>query len=303
MIDKNENQIRPGWVLNQLYPFASRYFAAPRGRIHYVDEGEGAPLVFVHGNPSWSFEYRHLIESLRDDYRCIAPDHLGFGLSGRSSDAADFHPAAHAENFVALMDFLHLDKVTLAFSDWGGPIALDFARKHPDRVSGIVILNSWCWPVNNDRHFVRFSAMMSSWPMQFLIRRFNFFVTQVMPKAVGNRSILTKEVMAHYVNAQPDAAGRAASAALPGYILGATDWLREIWNGRAAFAHKPALALWGLKDIAFRRNELEIWQAELENCIVHEFPDCGHFLAEEAPEEVAAHIRSFVGKPGGMKSS
>ncbi len=295
MIDAN-NKIRPDWVSSELYPFASRYFEAPRGRIHYVDEGEGLPLVFVHGNPTWSFEYRHLIAALRDDYRCIALDHLGFGLSGRSHNKADYHPAAHAENFAALMDHLNLDHVTLVFSDWGGPIALDFTRKHPDRASGIVILNSWCWPVDTDRHFVRFSSMMSSWPMQFLIRRFNFFITQVTPRAVGDSAILTKEVMSHYKNAQPDPESRAASAALPGYIIGATDWLREIWNDRAAFTGKPALVVWGHKDIAFRRKELETWQAELKHCTVHELPDCGHFLAEEAPEVVAAQIRAFIVK-------
>jgi haloalkane dehalogenase len=296
MTDINDSKARPDWVSSKLYPFVSRYFETSRGRIHYVDEGVGTPIVFVHGNPSWSFEYRHLIAALRNDYRCIAPDHLGFGLSDRSRDKADYHPEAHADNFAALMEHLNLNHVTLVFSDWGGPIALDFARKHPERVEGLVILNSWCWPVDTDRHFVRFSAMMSSWPMQFLIRRFNFFVTQVTPKAVGNPAILTKEVMAHYINAQPDPESRAASAALPGYIIGATDWLRKIWNGRAAFTDKPALVIWGHKDIAFRRKELETWQAELKNCTVHELPECGHFLAEEAPEVVTAHIRAFVGK-------
>ena len=298
MIDDSNNKTRPDWVSNELYPIVTRYFETPRGRIHYVDEGSGAPIVFVHGNPSWSFEYRHLIAALRNEYRCIAPDHLGFGLSGRSRDPADYHPAAHAENFAALMEHLNLDKVTLVFSDWGGPIALAFARQHPERVAGLVVLNSWCWPVDTDRHFLRFSSMMSSWPMQFLIRHFNFFVTQVTPKAVGNPAILTKEVMAHYINAQPDPESRAASAALPGYIIGATEWLRGIWNGRAAFTGKPALVIWGHKDIAFRRKELETWQAELKNCTVYELPECGHFLAEEAPEAVAAHIRAFVAQQG-----
>ena len=297
MIETNDIKSRPDWVSSELYPFASRYFAAPRGRIHYVDEGAGIPLVFLHGNPTWSFEYRHLIAALRGDYRCIAPDHLGFGLSEHSRKKADYHPQAHAENFAALMDALQLDQVTLVFSDWGGPIALDWARKHPERVAGIVALNSWFWPVDNDRHFVRFSSVMSSWPMQFLIRRFNFFVTKVIPKAVGNPTILTKEVMAHYINAQPDPESRAACAAFPGYIIGATDWLREIWNDRAAFTGKPALLIWGLKDIAFRRKELQTWQAEFNNHTVQELPDCGHFLAEEAPDIVVEKIRAFVGKP------
>jgi haloalkane dehalogenase len=296
MANATPDKTRPDWVSDELYPFASQYFQTPRGLIHYVDEGAGKPLVFVHGNPSWSFEYRHLIAALRGEYRCVALDHLGFGLSGRSLDPADYHPQAHAENFAALLDHLNLDAVTLVFSDWGGPIALDFARKHPDRVAGIVVLNSWCWPVDQDRHFVRFSSMMASWPMQFLIRHFNFFITQVTPKAVGNRTVLTKEVMAHYKNAQPNPESRAASAALPGYIVGATDWLRAIWNDRAVFTDKPALLVWGFKDIAFRRQELDTWQAAFRHNTVHELPDCGHFLAEEAPVAVADFIRGFVSK-------
>lgn len=296
MADTEIGGVRPDWVSSTLYPFRSRWFQAPRGLIHYVDEGAGRPVVFVHGNPTWSFEHRGPIAALRDSYRCIALDHLGFGLSGHSDNPADYHPAAHGENFGALMGHLGLDDATLVFSDWGGPIALDWARKHPQRVAGICILNSWCWPVDDDRHFRRFSAMMSSRVGQLLIKRFNFFVAQMIPQAVGNRAVLTREAMAHYARAQPSPQARAASAALPGYILGATGWLGEIWKDREAFADKPALAIWGLKDMAFRRRELETWQAALRRCAVHELPGCGHFLSEEAPDTVAARLRDFLGQ-------
>lgn len=285
---------RPTWVSDTLYPFSSHFLQTARGRIHYIDEGEGRPLLFVHGNPSWSFEYRQVIETLREDYRCIALDHLGFGLSDRSDDKADYHPAAHAKNFAALMDALEITDATLVFADWGGPIALDFARHYPERISSLVILNSWCWPVNKERHFQQFSFFMSSWLGQWLIKRFNFFVTQVTPQAVGDRSILTPEVMDHYINAQSPAQARAASAALPGYIIGATDWLAEIWAARAAFSDKPALILWGLKDIAFRRKELDIWRESLSHCHLQELPEYGHFLAEEAPARVADEIRGHM---------
>ena len=102
--------------------------------------------------------------------------------------------------------------------------------------------------------------------------------------------------MAHYRNAQPSPAARAANAALPGYIVGAGDWLRSIWDDRAAFADKPALLLWGLKDIAFRRKELERWKSALPDFELHEFEDCGHFLAEEAPDRVVSALRDFIGR-------
>ena len=238
---------RPDWVSDELFPFESRFFETPDGqRMHYVDEGSGTPIVFVHGNPAWSFEFRQLIEGLRSDFRCIAPDHIGFGLSSRSGRREDHHPAAHAERFAALLDHLEVRDATLFLTDWGGPIGLEFARRHPHRVARIVIANTWCWPVADDRHFVMFSFMMRSWLGQFLIKRFNFFVTQVMPRAVGDKAVLTPEVMSHYRNAQPTPEARAACAAFPGHIVGASDWLRSIWDERATFRRQAGLAPLGL---------------------------------------------------------
>ena len=285
---------RPEWVSDSMYPFESRFFDAPdRHRMHYVDEGEGSPIVFVHGNPAWSFEFRHLIGGLRDEFRCIALDHIGFGLSSRSTRPEDHHPMAHAERFAALLEHLDVRDATLFLTDWGGPIGLDVARKHPERVSRLVIANTWCWPVSDDRHFRMFSFMMRSPVGQLLIKRLNFFVTEVMPRAVGDKAVLTPEVMGHYRNAQPRGE-RAACAALPGHIIGASGWLDSIWRDRAAFADKPALLLWGLRDIAFRRQELEQWQSALTDIEVHEFEDCGHFLAEEAPDRILPALRDFM---------
>ena len=291
--------IRPGWVSDSLFPFESREFVeASGGRMHFVDEGEGEPVVFVHGNPSWSFEFRHLIAGLSGEFRCVAPDHLGFGLSSRGERAADHRPEAHARRFAALIDRLGLENMTLFMADWGGPIGLDFARRHPGRVKRIVIANSWCWPVGDDFHFRSFSFLMSSWPGQYLIKRRNAFIDRVMKMAVGKKAVLTPEVMAHYRNAQPTPEARAAVAAFPGHIVGAGGWLGEIWEDRGKFAGKPALVLWGLRDIAFRRKELARWQSALSDCEVHEFEDCGHFLAEEAPERVLPVLRAFMGGAG-----
>ena len=290
--------VRPDWVSDAMYPFESRLFATPSGqRMHFVDEGEGEPIVFVHGNPAWSFEFRHLIAGLRSGFRCVAPDHIGFGLSSRSDRREDHHPQSHARRFAALLDHLDLRDMTLFMTDWGGPIGLDFARKQPDRVRRIVIANTWCWPVGDDLHFRSFSFLMSSWIGQYLIKRRNLFVNRVMPKAVGDRTILTPEIMGHYRNAQPSPAARAAHAALPGYIVGAGDWLGSIWGERAAFAHKPALILWGHKDIAFRTRELDRWKAALSDFELRTFEDCGHFLAEEAPEALMDALRAFMDRP------
>ena len=288
---------RPNWVSDEMYPFESRFFTTGDGhQMHYVDEGAGHPVIFVHGNPSWSFEFRHLISGLRSEFRCIAPDHIGFGLSSRSKRRADHHPAAHAERLGALLDYLDVQDATLFLADWGGPIGLDFARRHPERVKGLVLANTWCWPVSGDIHFIQFSCMMRSWLGQFLIMRFNAFVNKVMPMAVGNKALLTPDVMLHYRNALPTWAARSACAALPGHIIGATDWIRSIWDDRQTFTGKPALLFWGAKDIAFRKKELQRWQSELADATVNEFDDCGHFLAEEAPVRILPVLRAFLSR-------
>lgn len=290
-----ESVVRPEWVSDDLFPFESRFSTTPSGKqMHFVDEGSGDPIVFVHGNPSWSFEFRHLIKALRSEVRCIAPDHIGFGLSSRSSLAEDHHPEAHARNLAALLDDLELRDITLYMSDWGGPIGLDFARRHPERVRRLVISNTWCWPVGGDLHFRSFSVFMSSALGQHLVRRRNFFVNRLMPMAVGDRSVLTPEVMEHYRNAQPDPEARGASAALPGHIVGARDWLASIWKEHAHFANKPVLILWGCRDMAFRRRELDRWMSAMWDYECHEFTRCGHFLAEEAPDKVVSMLRAFL---------
>ena len=294
MSSNNTQSTKPNWVSPTLFPFQSRFFQSSEGKIHYIDEGSGPPLVFVHGNPSWSFEYRYLVSSLKSDFRCIALDHLGFGLSDRSTNILDYHPREHARRFSALMKELRLNDITLVFSDWGGPISLDFARSNPEKVSRLIVMNSWSWPVNEDPHFLKFSSMMSSWIGQFLIKRFNFFVNQVMPRAAGRRGVFTKEVMNHYRKAQSDPIARCAGSVLPGYIVDATDWLDEIWTQRASFLDKPLLILWGLKDIAFRTNELQVWRETFSHATTREFSDCGHFLAEESPEAVTLEIRNFL---------
>ena len=293
-MERNESTCRPDWLSDAMYPFESRFFTAPSGhRMHFVDEGEGEPIVFVHGNPTWSFEFRHLIEGLRSGFRCVALDHVGFGLSSRSDRSEDHHPKSHAARFASLMDHLDLQDLTLVMEDWGGPIGLDFARQQPERVKRLVIGNTWCWPVRDEFHFIWFSFFMSSWIGQYLLKRRNFFVNTLMPMAVGDRSVLTPEIMAHYRNALPSPDARAM-AAFPGHIVGASDWLAAIWRERAAFADKPALIAWGHRDIAFRRKEFDRWKSELSDIEVHEFTDYGHYLTEEASEHLVSALRAFM---------
>ena len=149
-------------------------------------------------------------------------------------------------------------------------------------------------PIRDEFHFIWFSFFMSSRIGQYLLKCHNIFVNTLMPMAVGDRGVLTPEIMAHYRSALPSPDAQAAMAAFPGPIVGATDWLDSIWRERVAFADKPALIAWGHRDIAFRKKELDRWTSELSNIDVREFSDCGHYLAEEASEGLVSAIRAFM---------
>lgn len=145
--------------MGKAYDPASRFFQAGEHRLHYIDEGEGEPIVMVHGNPTWSFLYRKFIKELSHTHRCIAPDHLGFGLSDKPSGWS-YKPADHAANLAALLDKLDLIDITLIVQDWGGPTGLSYALKNPERVKRLVIMNTWFWPVEDERHYRLFSGMV-----------------------------------------------------------------------------------------------------------------------------------------------
>ena len=165
-IDMNSSN----WINRTLYPFESRFLFLESGRMHYVDEGNGAPLVMVHGNPTWSFAYRKLIRGLSSRFRCIAMDHLGFGLSDKPGGWS-YRPADHAGNLESLIETLGLKNITLVVQDWGGPIGLSYAVRRPENVRGIIILNSWMWPVRGVLHYELFSRFMGGALGKLLILR------------------------------------------------------------------------------------------------------------------------------------
>ena len=144
----------PAWLDRAAYPFTPHWADLPSGRMHYVDEGRGDTLLFVHGTPTWSFEFRHLIKALSRRYRCVAPDHLGFGLSDRPADAA-YTPEAHALASQRSSRTSGSTGVTLVVHDYGGPIGLPLALAADTRVARLILLNTWMWPFDDDPEMVR----------------------------------------------------------------------------------------------------------------------------------------------------
>jgi haloalkane dehalogenase len=137
---------RPAWVDDELFPFESRFVAVDGHTVHYVDEGSGPTLLLLHGNPTWSFVYRDVIRALRDEFRCVALDYPGFGLSSPRTGYR-YLPEEHARVVTAFVDTLGLRGVTLVAHDWGGPIGLATVQQRPAAFEGLVLANTWGWPI------------------------------------------------------------------------------------------------------------------------------------------------------------
>lgn len=281
------------WIDRQEYPFESHYLPLEMGRLHYLDEGHGAPIVMVHGNPAWSFLYRHFVKGLSPEHRCIAPDHIGFGLSDKPHDWS-YHPADHARNLHALIEHLGLRDITLVVQDWGGPIGLSYALNKPENVTNLVIMNTWMWPVDDDWYYRAFSGFMGGPLGRFFIKRFNFFVNGVMKLATADKSKMSEAVHRHYVQPLANPADRKGCWILPREIIASTDWLTELWEQREKIVDKPVLILWGLKDIAFREKELQTWQQLFASVQVHRLEGVGHFVQEEYGREAVPIVAQFL---------
>ncbi|MFC9398250.1 haloalkane dehalogenase [Streptomyces sp. NPDC057027] len=271
-----------------LYPFASRWFDSSAGRVHYVDEGSGPPIVFCHGSPTWSFLYRHIVKGLRSRYRCIAVDHLGFGMSERPAGFG-YTVAEHTAVLGELIDHLHLDDFVLMGQDWGGPIGLGAATTRADRVRGIVLGNTAFWPIEQ-RTNRAFSAITSSRPMQRRILEQNFLVEQFLLGRTG--PTLTAAEADHYRMVQPTKEARRGLAVMPGEIRAARPLLEGLAQEvPARLGDKPTLAVRGMRDPVFRPKACipRIRSSFTELSIV-ELGQAKHFVQEDAPDRIVKAI-------------
>lgn len=286
---------RPEWVSAQLFPYESRSLDVDGCRLHYIDEGRGPVMLLLHGNPTWSFLYRHLVARLVHRFRCIALDYPGFGLSS-SRPGYGFTPAEHAavvERFVAE---LGLDSFTPVVHDWGGPIGLAVASRHPERVRALVITNTFAWPVDGDRHFELFSRLMGGAVGRLAIRRANAFVNVMVP--AGTRRRLSPVEMAHYRAPFPTPDARMPTYVFPREILASREFLAEVEAGLPRLAHLPTLLAWGGKDVAFRATERHRFEAVFPRHHSVVFEHARHYIHEDVPDELAAAIEEWWGDDG-----
>lgn len=281
----------------ELYPFESRWFESAVGAVHYIDEGPAdggvRTILFLHGNPTWSFLYRHVIRELRDSFRCVAVDYPGFGLSVRPAEYG-YTAREHAEIVKALVDDLGLDDFIVMGQDWGGPIGMWVAASAPDRVHGLVMGNTWFWPASG-RSATAFSMIMSSTLVQWAIRNRNLFVKRMMPMGMARK--LSREEKRHYEDVQPSPAMREGAAVFPREIRDARPWMKELESRVAeTLSDKPLLLVWGMNDIAFKpKAYLPRWQETFSDSTVVRLPKAKHYIQEDAPGEIVAAIRERFG--------
>ena len=267
------------------------------GEMHYVDEGSGPPILFVHGTPTNSYEYRHLIAALSKRFRCIAPDHLGFGESARPRSFA-YTPEAHAAVLREFVERLGLDDFTLVVHDFGGPIGLPLITDHPSHsphVSRLILMNTWAWPLDDDPKMARGARFIGGAIGRFLYRYANASLRLIMPSAYGDRKKLTPEIHRRYLDVFGDRNARVLVLhALAKSLLGSRSHYQSLLDRLDRLRAIPVLIVWGMKDSALQPYQLERWRQLLPGAQVETIEGAGHWPHEEEPGRVVAAIERFL---------
>ncbi|MFQ5569656.1 MAG: alpha/beta fold hydrolase [Rhodothermales bacterium] len=274
-------------VDRDLFPFENHFLKTDSGEeIHYVDEGQGVVVLMLHGNPTWSFLYRKMILRMREHFRCIAPDYPGFGLS-TAPKGYDFLPGTHTEVLARLIENLGLTDFILVVQDWGGPIGLALAERFPERVRGMVIGNTWAWPLKGRLRIEGFSWLMGGPIGRWMARSFNGVWRVFMKEGFVNRP--SDWEMAMYEAPFRDRANRIQTAIFPRQLVKAYEFEAEVEAGLEALAEKPVLFLWGTNDFAFQEPELERFKALFPNHLYHPL-EASHFWQDDQGEVASDYI-------------
>jgi haloalkane dehalogenase len=288
---------RPAWVDDELFPFESRFVAIDGHTVHYVDEGSGPTLLLLHGNPTWSFAYRDVIRALRDEFRCVALDYPGFGLSS-ARPGYRYLPEEHAQVVTAFIDALALRGITLVAHDWGGPIGISALEQRRTSFTGLVLANTWAWPITGAPHVEVASHLMGGPLGRLLNRQFNLFVNTMIP--VGHRlRNLTAAEMTHFRQPFATPARRDASAVFARRITASRAFLSNVEAALGDLAALPTLIVWGDADLAFRAKERQRWEEIFDDHHTVVVEGAGHFVQSDAPDRFAAAIRASRAGSGG----
>ena len=284
--------------VRDLYPFESHYLALQCGhRMHYLDEGAGAPLLMLHGNPTWSFYYRNLVLGLRDHYRCIAPDHIGCGLSDKPQNWS-YRIPAHTDNVCELVTKLDLQEVTLVAHDWGGPIGYLAALRFPERFKRFIVFNTAVFLLPLPRLLTMMRIPLYG---PLLIRGLNGMLRGGLWMSVENPDRFRGSVRAGYLAPYDSWANRIAILRFVQEIpLEEGHPNRRLLTDLELQLHvlkdRPHLVIWGLKDRIFHREYLAGWRQRFPAAEVHSFEDASHWVVDEVHERILPLVREFLSR-------
>lgn len=285
------------WTFGGTWPYTPRFFEHADVRLHYVDEGDGEPIVMLHGNPTWGYLYRNFIRPLSRTHRCIVPDHMGFGRSAKPLD----HPytlARHIDNLTALICDLDLRELTLVMQDWGGPIGLGFAVEHADRVKRLVILNTWAFLIADGMQLAPLLELFRQ-PQtgEAMVQGLNLFVEGFLPTGIHHQTKLDS-FMPAYRAPFPDWNSRIGTLAFPRDIPVGNDHpsaptMCRIQDNLGRI-DVPTTIIWGMKDPAIPPPVIEAWRSVYPHADVHRLETASHFLQEDEPEQIVELVQAFL---------
>lgn len=281
-----------------IYPFEHHWFKKNGLSYHYLDEGEGRPVLMLHGNPTWSFMYRELVKELRSDHRCIVPDHMGMGLSDRPDDRKyDHRLASRIEDVESLLDHLGIERdITLIAHDWGGVIGAGVAERRPEAFSRFIFMNTAAFRMPSKKRLPLSLFYVKYCPISptIMIRGFNAF--SGIASRVGVERKLDPLVRKGYVAPYNSWGNRLATLRFvqdiplspkdPSYPI-----LKGIDENLPRLKGKPMLVIWGEKDFIFDLDILGIWRERFPEATFLTFPRAGHYVIEDASSEIIETIQ------------
>lgn len=289
-------------MLDDIYPFKHNYLDLKGLKYHYLDEGEGEPIVMLHGNPTWSFYYRNLVKAFSQSHRTIVPDHIGCGYSDKPKDRHyPYTLSRRVEDLEHLLNHLNLkENITLIVHDWGGMIGATFATRYPERIKRLVILNTAGFHLPKGK---KFPAVLKLFRNRLtgpiMARGLNLFVlgSAYCCAAKGLKKEIRQAYIAPYDSWKNRIAIHRFVEDIPlkpsdrGYEI-----ITETESRLPLLKDKPMLICWGEKDFIFDNDFLRVWKEKFPAAQLHTFHEGGHYILEDEGDKIIQLINEFLKK-------
>jgi cis-3-alkyl-4-acyloxetan-2-one decarboxylase len=290
-------------AFHHLYPFKSHYVEIDGLKYHFLDQGSGDPVIMIHGNPTWSFYFRKLIQGLSNRYRTMVPDHIGCGLSDKPGITRyDYRLKSRVRDLESFLEYLELkEKITLVLHDWGGMIGMAYALRYPQMIGRIVIMNTAAFlPPKGKMLPIRLRLVRNVTPFATLaVQGFNLFAYGALYMA--SYKGMKKDVKSGLIAPYNSWNNRIATLKFvqdipvsekdPSY-----SFVKYVDENLYKLSHIPMLICWGEHDFVFDSTYLAEWRRRFPNAEVHAFKDAGHYVLEDAAGRIVSLVKDFLKK-------